>query len=122
MATLLQRVVEGEYPAGEWLPRETRLAEELGVSRGVVRDAIEALRKRGVLYVRHGRGQRAQPEDAWDLVDADVLAAIVTARRLDIVQELVECQALLEPGAAALAAERAPDGAVEELASRHAEV
>jgi DNA-binding FadR family transcriptional regulator len=122
METLLQRVVEGEYAAGEWLPSETRLVEEMGVSRGVVRDAIEALRKRGVLYVRHGRGQRAEPEAEWDLVDADVLAAIVAARRIDLVRELVECQAMLEPGAAALAAERASDDAIEELGTRLADV
>jgi DNA-binding FadR family transcriptional regulator len=62
------------------------------------------------------------PDDDWDLLDAQVLAAIVTARRLDIVRELVECQAMLEPAAAALVAERATGEAAEELAGLHAEV
>jgi DNA-binding FadR family transcriptional regulator len=121
-ATLLQRVVDGEYPPGEWLPSEVRLSEELEVSRGVVREAVAALERRGILGVRHGRGQWARPEQEWDLLDAQVLEAIVTARRLDILREIVDCQAMLEPDAAALAAARASDAAVAELAEAHAAV
>jgi GntR family transcriptional regulator, galactonate operon transcriptional repressor len=83
---------------------------------------ISALKARGIVEVRHGRGQRVLPEEEWDLLDDQVLAAIVTARRLDVVSEIVECQAMLEPAAAALAAERATDEAVQELADRHQEV
>jgi DNA-binding FadR family transcriptional regulator len=122
METIVQRVVDGELAPGEWLASEERLKDELGISRGVVRETISALAERGIVAVRHGRGQRVLPEEDWDLLDDQVLAAIVTARRLDIVRELVECQALLEPAAAALAAERASDEATEELAARHEEV
>jgi DNA-binding FadR family transcriptional regulator len=121
-ATILQRVVDGEHSPGEWLPSEVRMSEELRVSRGVVREAIAALERRGMLEVRHGRGQRVMPEEKWDLLDPQVLAAIVTARRLDLLREIVDCQAMLEPGAAALAAERASDDAVAEIAGAHAAV
>jgi DNA-binding FadR family transcriptional regulator len=122
MATLLQRVVDGEYTTSEWLPGEVPLSNELDVSRGVVREAIAALERRGILGVRHGRGQWARPEEEWDLLDADVLAAIVTARRVDLLREIVDCQAMLEPDAAALAAERTSDEAVAQLREAHAAV
>src|SRR5688572_11151006 len=122
METIMQRVVDGELEPGEWLPSEERLKDELGISRGVVRETISALKERGIVDVRHGRGQRVLAEDAWDLLDAQVLAAIVTGRRLDLVREIVECQAMLEPAAAALAASRATDEAIDELGDLHAAV
>jgi DNA-binding FadR family transcriptional regulator len=122
MRDLLQEILEGELPPGEWLPSEVRMSEERGVSRTTVRGAVEALRKLGILEVRHGRGQCVRAEEDWDVLDEEVLAAIMGARRLDLVREILDCQAMLEPSAAALAARRATDAAVEELASRHEEL
>src|SRR5215218_7463982 len=99
MEAILQRVVDGAIEPGEWLPREVDLAEQYGVSRGVIREAVQALRERGLVDVRHGRGQWVLPEEHWDLLDVQVLQAVVTARRLDLLSEIVECRRLLEPDA-----------------------
>jgi DNA-binding FadR family transcriptional regulator len=115
---LLQEILDGDHPPGQRLPRETALSEERGLSRTAVRAAVEDLRKLGILEVRHGYGQLVRPDHDWNVLDDEVLVAIVTARRLDLVGELIDCQALLEPAAAALAAERATDAGVAELASR----
>jgi len=40
---ILDRVVSGSLPAGSILPKEDLLAEEFGVNRGVVREAIKLL-------------------------------------------------------------------------------
>ena len=40
MESILQRVADGEHRAGEWLPSEERLKDELGISRGVARETI----------------------------------------------------------------------------------
>jgi DNA-binding FadR family transcriptional regulator len=98
------------------------LSEEREATRTTVRGAIAVLERRGFLYVRHGRGQRVLPDEDWDLFDAEVLAALVGGGRLDIVAEIFDCQALLAPPAAALAAERATDEAVAELGARLAAV
>ena len=42
--------------AGDKLPSERELAEELGVSRTVLREAIKALEERELVEVRHGSG------------------------------------------------------------------
>ena len=89
------------------LPKEERLAAELDVSRGVVRECIRALEERGVVRVRHGRGATVLPARAWNVLDPQVFAAVHGAaggRRL--VSEAVEARTIVQGEAAALAAER----------------
>jgi DNA-binding FadR family transcriptional regulator len=115
--TLLSEIAAGEIEEGAWLPSEVELKLRHDVSRGVVREAIMALRIRGVLFVRHGRGQQVQPEDSWDLLDDDVLVAMASEpRRHNLVLELLECRRVVESEAAALAAERASDDDIAALA------
>jgi GntR family transcriptional regulator len=55
-AVLLQRIASGVYRPGEALPNEFAIADELGVSQGTARKAIDSL-ARDQLVVRHqGRG------------------------------------------------------------------
>ena len=122
MEQILQRIADGDLKPGEWLASEVGLQTEHGVSRGVARETIWALSERGLLEVRHGRGQRVLPEEDWDLLDDKVLVALVTARRIDLLRELVECRALLEPQAITLAVERASERQRAELATSHAAV
>ncbi len=53
---LTSRIVLGELAAGAQLPDEFEIGERLGVSRGVVRQALTELCYEGVLYRRRGRG------------------------------------------------------------------
>jgi GntR family transcriptional repressor for pyruvate dehydrogenase complex len=49
-------LVRGELKPGDRLPPERELAEQFGVSRTVIRDAIKTLAGRGILHVKHGAG------------------------------------------------------------------
>lgn len=49
-------ILEGTFKPGERLPGERALAEEFGVSRPSLREALQKLVARGVLSVRHGGG------------------------------------------------------------------
>ena len=49
-------ILEGSFQAGERLPAERALAEEFGVSRPSLREAIQKLVARGLLISRHGGG------------------------------------------------------------------
>jgi GntR family transcriptional repressor for pyruvate dehydrogenase complex len=116
--TIVQQVVDGEFSAGDWLPREVDLAERHGISRGVARETIQALRERGVVMVRHGRGAQVLPEREWNLLDPVVLRALVSAdERRDVLRDLIECRRIVEPPVAALAAERATASDVVGLAA-----
>jgi DNA-binding transcriptional regulator YhcF (GntR family) len=53
---LYSRISNGDYPANRKLPSETTLAEEFGVSRPVLRTALERLREQGLIHSRQGAG------------------------------------------------------------------
>jgi DNA-binding FadR family transcriptional regulator len=53
---LTKLIQEGEFVAGIRLPAENRLAEPIGVSRPVVREALERLRMMGMVVSRKGSG------------------------------------------------------------------
>ncbi|UVS79297.1 FadR/GntR family transcriptional regulator [Actinokineospora sp. UTMC 2448] len=98
----------GRLTVGAQLPAERRLAEDLGVSRPTVREAIRVLQALGV--VRSGVGSGP---DAGTTVIADPAGGIAAALRLHLatrrlpMADLVATRALIE-GAAVRAAARAP--------------
>jgi GntR family transcriptional repressor for pyruvate dehydrogenase complex len=113
---LLERVMSGDVTPGDWLPREVDLADEFGVSRGVARETIRALKERGVIDVRHGRGAWVQPPERWDVLDQAVItAAARSERHRHLLFELVDCRRLIEPEIARLATRRATSDELAEL-------
>lgn len=54
--SIVAEIRSGKYPRGERLPPERELAEEFGVSRPTVREAIIALEIRGIVEARRGSG------------------------------------------------------------------
>ncbi|WP_127960086.1 FCD domain-containing protein [Serratia microhaemolytica] len=54
--SLQQRILKGEFKLGDRLPPERDIAEEMRVSRSVVREAIIMLEIRGLVEVRKGSG------------------------------------------------------------------
>jgi len=55
---LVQRIIDGVWTPGSYLPSEMQLAGELGVSVGTIRKATEDLADQGLLERQHGRGTR----------------------------------------------------------------
>jgi DNA-binding FadR family transcriptional regulator len=51
-------ILRGEYAVGDKLPPERRLAEELGVNRASLREAIKSLEQMGLVKTRQGDGTR----------------------------------------------------------------
>jgi GntR family transcriptional repressor for pyruvate dehydrogenase complex len=110
MNLLVVDIVTGEREPGERLPPEGDLALEFGVSRGVAREAIRGLEERGLVRVKHGRGSTVTPRHSWNVLDPDVLAALLQSDdRTEVVGELLETRKLIEVECAGLAAERATD-------------
>jgi GntR family transcriptional repressor for pyruvate dehydrogenase complex len=100
-------IATGVYKPGERLPREEDLAERFQVSRGVVRESIRGLEERGMTFVRHGVGAFVTKPQEWDILDADVLEALLHAPGAsELIVELIAVQRLLEVEAARAAAER----------------
>ena len=51
-----ESVLKGELKAGDQLPAERDLAQRFGVSRTAVREAVKALREKGLVEAYSGRG------------------------------------------------------------------
>ena len=97
--------IEQKYKAGDKLPNEKELAEELGVSRNTLRAAVQQLVGQGVLKIRRGRGTYvASGSDATDPFGFDQIH--VTQMKL---HDLYELRIMLEPELAATAASRATE-------------
>ena len=56
-----QYILDQGLCAGDPLPSEIQLAQELGVGRSSVREAIKALQSLGIVEVRHGEGLYVRP-------------------------------------------------------------
>ena len=54
--TLQERIMNGTYGKDEYLPSESSLSDEFGVSRTTVRDAVGALVEKGMLQRQQGKG------------------------------------------------------------------
>lgn len=71
------QIVHGSLQPYQELPREQDLAEACGVSRTVVRSALSLLEAKGLIEIRHGRGNFVRPATQWNLLDQDVLRWIL---------------------------------------------
>jgi len=106
----------GRLRPGDRLPGERELCQRLGISRVSLREAIRVLESAGYLEVHQGRGTFVLTPPAP--ADGDLLAAWI--REHDgVVHHLFELRLLVEPGIAALAAQRRSP---EELAAMRASV
>lgn len=100
-----------------WLPAERLLAERLGVSRTVVREATKRLEHQGLLEVQHGAGIRVVNRLHKPLSGAVHYLVPNGAKRL---KQLIEVRLALEPENARLAAERATAADLKALTACHA--
>ncbi|NUP69413.1 MAG: FadR family transcriptional regulator [Nonomuraea sp.] len=105
-----RRIVGGVWQPGEPLPVEEALAAEIGVSRGVLREAVKSLVSKGMLRVRPRTGTRVLPPEDWNHLDRDVLRWKQAEDATALLSDTGELRRIVEPEAARLAAERAgPD-------------
>ncbi|TXC71378.1 FadR family transcriptional regulator [Sphingomonas ginsenosidivorax] len=100
-------ILSGEYKPGDILSGEVAFSEALDVSRSAYREAVQVLTAKGLVESRPKTGTRVLPRNRWNLLDPDVLAwAFGGEPDIALVRGLFELRAIVEPAAAALAAER----------------
>jgi DNA-binding FadR family transcriptional regulator len=112
LAVLIDALRGGLYEPGDPLPPERDLALRLGISRNVLREAIEVLRHAGIVSVRRGAGGGAFVVSTENI--AKVSADLQGNTRASL-RSLLEARRPLECYAAALAAERATDDDISDL-------
>ena len=100
---LSSRIREELTDGDGWLPPERTLAEQLGVSRPVVREATKRLELQGLVEVMHGVGTKVVNRLHSPLNDA---VGILLPDEEDRLRQLTETRLILEPSLARLAATR----------------
>ena len=100
-----ESIQKGDLKTGDRLPPERDLAQQFGVSRTAVREAVKALREKGFVEAYPGRGTFIMETDAHPIRLS--LDRMVKAGQAEGSRYLTEVREMMEPEIAALAAERA---------------
>lgn len=107
------KVLSGELRPGDRLPSERELAEQFGISRTAVREAVKALQEKGLVDIQVGRGTFIKHGTSQAVRQS--LDLMVRIGRTDGHADLVQVRAILEPEIAALAAEHASPEQLERM-------
>lgn len=95
---LINEIIDGTFPPGSQLPGERTLAEQLGITRPTLREAIQRLARDGWLTVQQGKP--TQVNDFWQDGGLNVLSGLVKhSEHLppNFISQLLEIRLLLAP-------------------------
>lgn len=98
---------ENRFSAGDKLPNENDLSDELGVSRSTLREAIRILTTNGIVEIKRGKGTFVTSNA---IINSENLNDIASG-----LDDLFEMRLMFEPECAYLAAERATDEEIETI-------
>ncbi|WP_214106223.1 FadR/GntR family transcriptional regulator [Acrocarpospora catenulata] len=105
--TIKQMIIDGEFRPGQKLPVEKGLAEQLGIARSTLREAVRALIAMRVLQTRQGDGTYVTSLSPALLLDGMSFVADIHLHAGT--GEFLHVRRILEAEATALAAARIPD-------------
>lgn len=109
-------IVSGQYPPGHIFDGEIEASQQLDVSRSAYREAIKILSAKGLLSSKPKLGTSVSPRHEWHLLDPDVLEWICDGDPdIDLLNSLFELRMMVEPAAAADAAERRTKSDLEDM-------
>lgn len=100
-------IVTGKLDPGSALPGEEALLAQYGVSRTVLREALQVLAAKGMIESRQKRGTSVTLPEKWHQLDPSVLGwHSQLSANAPVLLDLMEVRRIVEPAAAALAATR----------------
>src|SRR5437764_3384803 len=114
VAEIERLILSGELREGEKLPTEAELCQASGVSRSVIRDAVRTLSARGLVHVQHGQGTVIDPPGESTVANALILYLL----RSDLtIHDVLAARAAIETGVCPVAATRASEDDIKQLAA-----
>jgi len=100
-------ILSGEFAPGQAFGGEIEQSGSLGVSRTAYREAMRILTAKGLLESRPKAGTHVTPRRRWNLLDPDMLEWMFAGTPDErFIRDLFELRGVIEPAAAALAAQR----------------
>ena len=110
---LISYVVHGTWKAGDRIPPERELCQQLGIARTSLREALKAMELIGMLESRVGDGTFVC--DRSEFLSRPLLWALTGTDRAEL-RDIMEARLFLEQDLAGLAAERASESDIEDIA------
>ncbi|MGJ9459817.1 FadR/GntR family transcriptional regulator [Oceanobacillus sp. CF4.6] len=112
-----RKIVSGSIRSGETLPRMEDLGKEYGVSRTVIREALQGLSARKIIRSNKRSGTIVLPRNDWQWWDLDVMTWISDHQGEDgeFFLDMTHVRLGIEPIAAGLAAKNATEQDKENL-------
>jgi GntR family transcriptional repressor for pyruvate dehydrogenase complex len=109
---LISYVVNGHWKAGDRIPPERELCQQLGIARTSLREALKAMELIGMLDSRIGDGTFVCPRS--EFLSRPVLWAFTGTDHAEL-RDIMEAREFLERDLAGLAAERATDAEIDAI-------
>lgn len=101
-----REIVDGTFPPEQRLPDEATMLSRYAVSRTALREAYSKLAAKGMIAARPRVGTSVRPPSDWNMLDTDVLGwHLQTRRPEEIARDLYPIRGMVEPNAAAMAAQ-----------------
>ena len=116
---ILDAIREGEYGDGDKLPPERKIAEQMGVSRPSVREALSALSVTGVIESRSGDGTYVKDPDNLASLEAKALSVL---ERDEDPYAIAEARRVVEGGLMPIVVERATQEDLSALEGKYREM
>jgi GntR family transcriptional repressor for pyruvate dehydrogenase complex len=116
---LVTSLLEGPWEAGDRIPPERELCQQLGIGRASLREALKALELIGMLECRVGDGTFVLPRS--EFLSRPLLWAITGTDKAEL-RDIVEARKVMEGEIAALAAERATTEEADEIGAAVADL
>lgn len=95
---LVEAILDGTFPVNSSLPPERELAENLGVTRPTLREALQRLSRDGWIEIHHGRSTKVK--NYWQDGNLLILTAIAQHKNnvpKDFVENLLQVRVLMAP-------------------------
>lgn len=109
---IIRLITANSMKPGDKLPNEYQLAQELGVGRNTLREAMTRLAARNVLEIRQGSGTFVSEKRG---VPTDPLGLSFTKNDTQVALDLFDVRLMLEPQVAALAAKNVKPKTIQKL-------
>jgi GntR family galactonate operon transcriptional repressor len=120
-STLGREIIRGVHPPGAQLPNSDEMCARFRISRTALREAYSLLSAKALIAARPKTGTRVRPRQDWNLFDPEVLAwHMQSSPTSAFLADLFVLRQMVEPAAAALAAEAKSIETIERIGDAYA--
>jgi GntR family transcriptional repressor for pyruvate dehydrogenase complex len=116
-----RKILDGSMGLGSRLPGEHLLADEYGVSRNVIREALKRLKENGLVTIRTGSGTYIRQPGTKPISQAMQRILMHNNNKFNVLQ-FYEVRQMLEPNCASLAAKRGSEEDIQKITSAFEEM